>query len=292
MKKYKKFYIEITNVCNLKCSFCLPTKRKPEFISITNFERIIDKIKGYTDYLYFHVKGEPLLHPNLEQLLELSFAKGLKVNLTTNGTLIQQKGSSLLKQPALRQISLSLQSYEEHTNLLKKEKYIHDILTFIKKVNLETNIFIDLRLWNSKPDNSFSSNSKQNVYFLEAIEKYLDLPFKIEERISKGQGEKIAERIYLSQDHEFEWPDITKDDVSTTGFCYGLRNQIAILVDGTVVPCCLDSEGIINLGNIYNQDFKDIIESERARGIIDNFSQRKAVEPLCKKCNYKNNFRK
>ncbi|MFZ5944807.1 MAG: radical SAM/SPASM domain-containing protein [Bacillota bacterium] len=288
MKKFKKIYIEITNVCNLNCKFCLPTQRKPDFITTFDFEKVLDKIKGYTEFIYFHVKGEPLLHPNLDKLLEHSFIKGFKVNLTTNGTLIQQTGKTLLNQPALRQISFSLQSFEEHGDLLKKEKYIQDILEFTKKVIRETNVIVEFRLWNIKQANTVNYSSKQNSYFLQAIEQYLDLPVKIEEKISKGKGEKIAEGIYLSQHYEFQWPGITKENAGNIGFCYGLRDQIGILVDGTVIPCCLDSEGVINLGNIYETELKDIIGSERAKRIINNFSQRKAVEPLCHKCSYKN----
>ena len=91
---------------------------------------------------------------------------------------------------------------------------------------------------------------------------------------------------------KFEWPDIQIDSLGEEVFCHGLRNQIGILVDGTVVPCCLDSEGNINLGNIFEKSLKDIVEDKRARDIYDGFSRRRAVEELCKKCGYATRFKK
>jgi radical SAM protein with 4Fe4S-binding SPASM domain len=103
---------------------------------------------------------------------------------------------------------------------------------------------------------------------------------------------KITDRVYLNQDQEFQWPDLKEVEDDGVGFCYGLRNQIAILVDGTVVPCCLDGEGVVNLGNINTTQFSKIIESERAGNIIEGFSRREAVEELCRKCGYRKRFGK
>ncbi|MGD9676873.1 MAG: radical SAM/SPASM domain-containing protein [Vulcanibacillus sp.] len=289
MIKFKKVYIEITNVCNLTCSFCPPTKRASANMTIDEFTNILDSIKEHSNYLYFHVKGEPLLHPDLNQFLRISYNKGFKVNLTTNGTLIQQRGKILLSNPAIRQISFSLQSFEKHQDLSKRDKYISDILEFTKEAINQTDIIIEIRLWNLD-SNGNTEKTDKNAYFLGAIEKLLNLPYKIEEKINRNKGTKIAERIYLSQSFEFEWPNLAKKDISERGFCYGLRNQIAILVDGTVVPCCLDSEGDINLGNIHDTEFINIIEGERAINIVKGFSNRKVVEQLCKKCGYRNRF--
>lgn len=290
MKRFKKFYIEITNICNLSCSFCPQTKRKSEFMKIHMFNKILNQIKPYTDYIYLHVKGEPLLHPNLGKFLELSYEKGFKVNITTNGTLIKEVKDKILSSPSVRQINFSLHSFDGNEMSKSKEEYINNIIDFTREAIINTNIFISLRLWNIDKSNESAIGKKKNREILEAIESEFDLTYKIEEKVIPGSGIKISDRVYLNQDHEFKWPDLKEDEDDGKGFCYGLRNQVAILVDGTVVPCCLDGEGVINLGNINNSNFSDIIESDRATRIFDGFSRREAVEELCKKCGYRKKF--
>lgn len=289
MKKFRKVYIEITNVCNLACSFCPPTRRKPEYMKIETFTKILDEIKPFTDLIYFHVKGEPLLHREIDRLLDLSFKKGFKVNLTTNGTLINQVKDKLLGKPALRQINFSLHSWEQNNNLFPGEEYLDNILAFIKEATQKSDVIISLRLWNLEGENA-ETLEKKNTPILEMIEREFNLPYKIEGKYISEEGIKLAERVYLNQDRQFRWPDLQETEDEGKGFCHGLRNQIAILVDGTVVPCCLDGEGIINLGNIHNTSLAEIIESERARNIYQGFSQRQAVEELCRKCGYRKRF--
>lgn len=255
MKRFKKFYIEITNVCNLACDFCPETKRKAQFMSIEIFDKILDQIKPYTDYIYFHVKGEPLLHPDIDKFLDLSYKKGFKVNITTNGTLINKVKDKIIMKKALRQVNFSLHSFDGNEESKNKDKYINDILSFIRDTIENNNIFISLRLWNLDKDNITNLKKKRNAELLQIIEKEFKLPYKIEEKITPGKGIKVYNRIYINQDHEFEWPDLRAEEDDGKGFCYGLRNQVAILVDGTVVPCCLDGEGVINLGNINEIDF-------------------------------------
>ncbi len=290
MKKYKKFYIEITNVCNLACRFCPQTIRQPEFMKLETFSKILEQIKPYTDYIYFHVKGEPLLHPEIDKFLDLCYEKGFKVNVTTNGTLINEAKDKILMKPALRQVNFSLHSFDGNDMFQSKDEYINNILSFVKEATDKTNVLVSLRLWNLDKDNETNLQRKRNRELLEIIEKTFNLDYKIEEKVIPSRGIKIADRVYLNQDLEFKWPDLKEPEDEGRGFCYGLRNQAAILVDGTVVPCCLDGEGIINLGNINKTHFSEIIESDRAKNIINGFSRREAVEELCRKCGYRKKF--
>lgn len=290
MKSFKKFYIEITSVCNLACTFCPPTKRESSFIKIDDFTKRLDEIKPFTDYIYLHVKGEPLLHPKIGQLLDLSHERGFKVNITTNGTLLTKNKEKLLDKPALRQMNFSLHSFDGHVGSTNKEAYVTTILSFIKEALETTNILFSLRLWNLHTDNATNQEKNRNRQVLEIIEREFNLDYRIEEKFARGSGLKIADRVYLNQDHEFEWPDLNAEEDDGKGFCHGLRNQAAILSNGTVVPCCLDGEGIINLGNINQTPFSEIIEGERANKLYDGFSRREAVEELCRKCGYRKRF--
>ncbi|AUM63584.1 radical SAM protein [Brevibacillus laterosporus] len=289
MKTFKKMYIEITSVCNLACSFCPQTGRQARFIKLDTFTNILDQIKPHTKHIYLHVKGEPLLHPKIDQLLDVSHEKGFKVNITTNGTLIQKNRAKLLGKPALRQMNFSLHSFDGHEGSVDRDKYLSNILSFVREA-AEHNVIISFRLWNLDKDNATNLQRNRNRETLEMLEKEFNLDYKIEEKVIPGSGVKIAERIYLNQDHEFEWPSLHAPEDDGKGFCHALRTQAGILVDGTVVPCCLDGEGVINLGNVQTTPFSEIIESERANNLFDGFSRREAVEELCRKCGYRKRF--
>jgi radical SAM protein with 4Fe4S-binding SPASM domain len=247
-------------------------------------------VKDYTDYIYFHVKGEPLLHPHIDELLDICHDKGFQVNITTNGTQIQRVRDRLIPKPALRQINFSLHSFDGNEGVTDKAEYINHILSFIEEATDRTEMIIALRLWNLEENNEANQEKKRNNELLTMIERKFDLPFLIQEKVTPGRGIRIGERIFLNQDYQFKWPDLKEIEDDGNGFCYGLRNQIAILVDGTVVPCCLDGEGVIALGNIKDESFREIINGERATNIVDGFSRREAVEELCRKCGYRKRF--
>lgn len=287
MKQFKRIYVEITNVCNLRCDFCPQTSRKPEFMNPSAFDRILEQIKPYTDYLCLHVKGEPLLHPALDEILDISGRHGFLVNITTNGTLIGHARETLLTKPALRQVNFSLHSLDDNNAPQHKSDYINAILSFTKEAVKQTKLLISLRLWNLT---GYGTQHSKNHDLLAVIEEEFQLPYNIQEQTVPERGIKLAERVYLNQAQQFVWPDLAQKPDDGTGFCYGLRSQVAILVDGTVVPCCLDGEGVINLGNVHAAGFSQIIESARARDIVKGFANRQAVEELCKKCGYRKRF--
>ena len=286
MKKFKKIYIEITNICNLSCHFCPKSDRKQEYMNLGSFETILDEIKPFTDYIYLHVKGEPLLHPQIDELLDLAHNKGFKVNITTNGSFIGDTGKNIMMKPALRQMNFSLHSFGGNLENVHRDNYIKTILSFSKEALEKTDIYISLRLWNFNKEYKDETQNRNNEV-LEILEKEFQLNYKIRDVLSPGKGVKICNKLYLNSDYEFKWPDADDLYENTSGFCYGMRSHTAILVDGTVVPCCLDGEGIINLGNIYRDSFIDIINSSRSQAIYNGFSENTAVEELCKKCQFK-----
>ncbi|QPQ29182.1 radical SAM/SPASM domain-containing protein [Lysinibacillus sp. JNUCC 51] len=289
MRTFKKVYIEITSVCNLACSFCPPTARAKGLIKVEQFNKILDEIRPHTKYIYLHVKGEPLLHPRIDQLLDAAHEKGFKVNITTNGTLIKKNREKILGKPALRQINFSLHSFDGHEGSENREKYLEDILDFVR-ASRDYSTIISYRLWNLQKDHVTDIAARRNRETLEILENEYNLDYRIEEKVQPGKGVKIANNIYLNQDHEFKWPSLLEPEDEGKGFCHALRSQAAILVDGTVVPCCLDGEGVINLGNVNEKSFTDIVQGERANNIVDGFSRREAVEELCRKCGYRQKF--
>lgn len=255
-----------------------------------DFRKILDDIKPHTDYIYFHVKGEPLLHPKIDQLLDISHEKGFKVNITTNGTLLPKVRHKLLGKPALRQMNFSLHSFDGHEGSTDREGYLRNVLSFVREAVAASDLIVSFRLWNLTQDNETNLQRMRNRETLAIIEEEFNLDYRIEEKVTPGSGVKLAERIYLNQDYEFDWPDLRAPEDDGKGFCHALRNQAGILVDGTVIPCCLDGEGIINLGNVYKTPFSEIVEGERANRLYEGFSRREAVEELCRKCGYRKRF--
>ncbi|BCJ94499.1 radical SAM domain protein [Anaerocolumna cellulosilytica] len=288
MKRFKKIYIEITNACNLSCSFCPQTKRQGEFMKEEFFEQILKQIKPYTDYIYLHVKGEPLLHERIGDFLAIAGKNGFYVNITTNGTLIKRATEHLLYKSALRQINFSIHSFGGKEGIACQD-YIEDILESSDRLQRHMGTFISYRFWNLNQNPDTELNCK-NRAMLRAIEAHYGLDYEIKQQVIPGRGLKIKDKVYINQDFEFRWPALTEKEDAGIGFCHGLRNQAAILVDGTVIPCCLDGEGIINLGNLKDNIFGEIIESKRAKTIYDGFSKRIAAEELCKKCGYRQKF--
>lgn len=288
MQEYmlKRAYIEITNVCNLSCSFCPESRRKLEFMEEELFLHVIGQLKGITKHLYFHVKGEPLLHPKLIKYIELSQQQGFYVNLTTNGTLIGKWHEAMLDQQGLRQVSFSLQSFEGDRAAL--EEYLSPIIEFTRKAILRK-INVELRLWNL---NTSKEIQTFNTDILERIQKEFEVKEPIVERVIPEKGIKLKEHLYLSQSTEFSWPNLESDFVGTTGTCYGLRQQVGILVDGTVIPCCLDQEAEIDLGNLRVNTMQEIMESDRVKIMVEGFKNHKISELLCQHCGYRVRFSK
>ena len=273
-----KAYLEITNVCNLACSFCHGTKRDPKFISIEEFKIAASKLRPFADFLYFHLLGEPLLHPNLGGFLKIAGDLGFKVNLTTNGTLLKNWEQELISSDALRKVSISLHSYEVNTINMSLEDYLEMCFDFCKKAAENKKIAV-MRLWNKGGYDSLNDEILTRMH--EAFKgEWQEL----------YSGYKLCEYVFLEWGELFDWPDTKAEDIGGNHSCYGLRDQVGVLVDGTVVPCCLDAEGTINLGNIFENDLSEILNSERAENLKKSFQNRNVTENLCRKCGYAKRF--
>ena len=273
----KKAYLEITNVCNLSCSFCPGTRREKRFMTPEEFETLSRKLRRHVEYLYLHLMGEPLLHPKLEEILGIAARQGFRVIITTNGTLLDRRGELLVSSPAVYKVNVSLQSFEGN-GAEEPDGYVGMCADFAARMSAARKQCV-LRLWNK---NGLDSLNPQ-------IEAVLEARFPKPWTDSRG-SRYIAEHVLLQPGERFDWPDMSAEDTGAHRFCRGLRDQIGVLCDGTVVPCCLDHEGDIALGNLFEDELSDIMSTERARRIYDGFSQRQAAEELCRRCGYSMRF--
>ena len=243
----------------------------------SEFASLLPKLRPWTDYLYFHLMGEPLCHPNLERYLELAGNEGFKVILTTNGTLLHKQEQVLLNAPGLHKVNISLHAYEANDLEVPFQQYLTRCFSFGQKVSGKK--LIVYRLWIQ------GGADERNREILEVMKDFFPGPW-----LTERQGIRIADRTYLQYGDKFDWPDLNASVVSEQTFCYGLRDQIGVLCDGTVVPCCLDHEGDLALGNLFHQELSDIIAGERAQAIYNGFSQRHPTEELCRRCGYATRF--
>ena len=275
-KRFNRIYIEITNKCNLSCSFCKKSSRPLREMTINEFKEIISKIKDYTNTICLHVKGEPLLYSNLNEILTICDDNNINISLTTNGTLLKAKVDDLIKHKSLFKIHISLNAEVKNLN------YLDDIFTAVSLFPQDK--IIIYRLWAQKENKL----DEKFTIIVEKLKDYYHLSTEVVENIKENKNTKIDINKYVDKNNLFEWPKIS--NVKTNGFCEGLKSQLAILSNGTVTACCLDAEGLINLGNIIEEDLKEILENEKTKKIIEGFRDNKCVEKLCQSCYYKNRF--
>ena len=275
--RFRKIYLEISNICNLSCAFCPGTKRQKRAMTEADLKILLPKLRPYADFLYFHLMGEPLCHPGLERFLELAHSHGFRVILTTNGTLLSRKQEMLLASPALHKVNISLHAFEANDLSVPFETYLSCCFAFGKAA--EGRVLVSYRLWNQ------GGQEERNGEILSAMERFFPQSWTQERH-----GLRIGNRIFLEYGDKFDWPDLAAPAGGEGVFCHGLRDQIGILADGTVVPCCLDHEGDIALGNLFDQSLEEILESPRAKALYEGFSRRKATEELCRRCGYARRF--
>ena len=280
---FQRAYVEITNVCNLRCSFCPGTAREKKFLDPADFRVLAEKLRPWTDYLYLHVMGEPLLHPALGEILDECDRLGFRVCVTTNGVLLPSRLAVLRGQRCLHKVSVSLHSFEGNGGEGGLEDYITGSWESCRALAAE-GVICALRLWNGHGADRLNGQVLDILSRLAGV-RAEDLP------ADRKGNRRLAERVFLEPGEKFDWPGQDSGGPEAQ-FCYGLRQQIAVLCDGTVVPCCLDGEGRLALGNLLAQELDGILDSPRARAIRDGFDRRRPSEALCRRCGFARRFNK
>ena len=282
--KFHKVYIELTNICGLHCSFC-PTKTEtPRVMEMKTFEKILQQLKPFTKNIALHVFGDPLTVKNLVNYLDLALQYNFKVDITTTGYYLKKFDLNLFLHPTIKQINFSLNSYNKNEMKISLEEYLSPMFELCDlKLHRNIHHFINFRLWNL---DSLETEKKFNADILKLLAKQFSVALS---NITYDKPIRLENQILINFDHYFQWPNLETQKISN-GFCHGLSSQIAILSSGEVVPCCLDSFGKIDLGNIHKKTLKQILYSEKSLNIVNGFKNNIAVEELCQKCTFKERF--
>lgn len=287
---FERLYIEISNICNLQCTFCPEVKRDKKILSIDDFRKFALQAKPLTKQVCLHLMGEPLAHPQFQQIVDICDELDLRIFLTTNGTLLKKHSERLLNWKSLDQINFSVHSYFANPSKQSLEDYLQPILNFCtSSIELKTNFYINLRLWNLQETNL---QADQNLKVFNILNKHFQKEINANIDVRHNKSKKIDGKVYVHFDTEFIWPDLKQQNRGDKGSCYGLRKQLAIHANGDVVPCCLDKESVLKLGNLTEKNtLTDILKSEKALKIKQGFEKGQLIEDLCQKCQYVDRFR-
>ena len=287
--KFHRAYVEVTNVCGLACTFCPPKLHPTTTMELPFFKKVVEELSAYTDEIALHVMGDPMVLTNLREYLEIAYASGLKVMITTSGFYLDSARREALFHPSIRQINISLNSFNKNSVSRSFESYMEPILELCdEKLLRSKDFFINLRVWNLDEE---QSEKEFNEKLFELLERHFDLEEgSVASQINgERQSIRLASKILLHFDRYFEWPSLSNTHESD-GYCQGLDKQIAVLSDGRVVPCCLDSEGIMELGNLRETNLGKILKTKRSLSVVNGFAKGICSEELCQKCSYKERF--
>lgn len=284
---FERIYLEISNICNVQCSFCPIVEKDKKAMDPIEFENILKQVSPLAKVVCLHLLGEPLAHPHFLKILEICEKHNTQINLTTNGIFIKRYTEALIKASCIRQVNFSLQSFKDNFPNRNIEPYLLPIFAFVKSAHeIRPELYTNFRLWNQQ------SQDADNEDIFKQIEAYFDLTINRTVDVGSIKSKKIWNRLYLHFDSRFEWPSYFLPHQGTEGRCHGTINHIGIHADGSVVPCCLDKNAAINLGNVHNQSLTDILNSDRFKAMREGFKNGKRVEKFCQHCTFINRFDK
>ncbi len=287
-KRFTKVNIEISNICNLQCSFCPEVVRTKKLMSLDLFQNIIKQVAPLTEQVCFHLMGDPLVHPKLEEMVHICEEHEVKIFFVTNGLLMRDKQSELLLNPAFRQVNFSLHSFPDNFPDKDPTDYLNRIFSYTDKaMKQRPDLYINFRLWNLQ---DVSNTSQRNLDMLKRIEDHFQVQINAQVNVRNKKSVHLKNRLYLHFDTEFVWPSMDLPVLGTSGRCHGLSSHFGILADGRVVPCCLDKEAAITLGSVEEQPLIEILDSPRAKAILNGFKNKKLLEGLCQRCQYIERF--
>ncbi len=295
-KRFQKVYLEIGNICNLQCSFCPEVERRQTQLARARFRELLCEVKPFAERVCFHVMGEPLAHPDFAAFVGIAGAEEVPIEITTNGTLLNTGTEAALLHPTVHQVNFSLQSFFDNFPGANPEAYLARVFSFCQRALSERpDLYLNLRLWNLGGENAEDAENAdarddRNGLLLARIEREFQVTInrRVDPRLQKSK--RLLGRLYLHYDTRFIWPNPAHPVLRERGTCHGTRSHVAVHADGTVVPCCLDKEAVIALGNVGEESFAKVVGSARTEAMRLGFERGELVEDLCRRCDFATRF--
>lgn len=314
-------YVELTNICDFNCAFCpkeLMT-RPPQHMDAALARSALDQIAagGVTDLVYFHVMGEPALHPDFASIADHAASLGLRVGLTSNGAQLAPGGriGAMLLDRDLAEINISLQTPDARSFVLRRAKgmdypaYEAGIMDFFRahRSRHHETIF-RFRFLNTR--HAPPGLRARGVSILDTAAELRSALKRWAAMVHEAANADAAEsrRIVrkLGRINSFlwnrieVWPGVWFETFlagdwgrafedrpvhqAWAGYCPGLREHFAVLASGDLVLCCLDYDGKTAVGNLEKQSLEEILSSKKVARIMRGFRRLKPVLPYCKRC--------
>lgn len=289
MDRFRRVYVEISNICNLQCSFCPEVERSKQVMTPVFFRQVLTQVAPMTDEVCLHLMGEPLGHPDLAEIIAICAELNTPVNMTTNGLLLHGERRELMLQPIVRQLNVSVHSFEANFRGRDVTPYMEKLFRFTRDASrLRPDLYINYRLWDLADDGGLTPENAKIRALIEAEFQVSMASMDINPRRKKGY--LLAGRVYLNFDSRFEWPTLAAPVRGTRGTCHGLSSHIGIHADGTVVPCCLDKEAKLKLGDLSQTSLSEILTGDRATAMRDGFAANQLIEDMCQRCTFITRF--
>ncbi len=312
-----KIYFELSNICNFRCDFCPITlsKRKKEYLSFELLRKGINEIvkERITDTVSFHLLGEPLLHPGIFDAVVYAKKHGLRVELTTNGSLLTEKNVSKIIDSDIDQITISMQTNNCDHHLARNteipfNEYYQKILKAIQMMKQTSNaIEIQVSLMNTSTgkyfmvDSPLAIESKGRGFKQELSAVIYDIYSTLDIKISYDEIHrkllkintdslkiiKIDKQISVFIQLFADWGNtFTSKKVSPAiiGYCGILLKNIAVLSNGEVTICCVDYDGETSLGNLRTDSLMSLLTSEKVKTLQDGLRKWRFIHPQCQRC--------
>jgi len=270
-KPFRRAFIEITNNCNLACGFCASSSRPKVFMPPEEFEAAAAQAGALASVLFLHLLGEPFMHPRLPEILGACSRLKLKVNLVTNGVLLDKFGPGVFNEKCLAQVSVSLHALAGLPPALRAQS-LRRLTDFALRE--QPGLIVSFRL-RGNPADSFIKETKAALLGALADDG-------AGERVRDGL--KLREGVYLNFGSIFDWPGGPGGKAKKG--CLGLRHHFGILSDGRVVPCCADFDGALALGNIKERPLAEILGSPAALALRDSIAGKTPMPPYCDSCGF------
>jgi len=299
-------FLEVTNHCNFRCSFCPQaiSTRPPEHMDTTLATTLIKQLYnvGYKGNLYFHLLGEPFLHPEIFKIVEYASRRMPRSILFTNGSLLTTRNIESVFDASPYELMISMQLVDEGSFKLKGssmswDRYASGIRKAIEyKLTHDTPTLLRISVGMRKEDAVYPDDDyfprispetfRENILRLfsgiqcldlQQIQNILaDIPFRSSLEIASG--------VFVSVKPMGNWLRLYREEITKRGYCPHVGKEFGVLSNGNLVLCHLDYDGKTAFANARESKLRNIFQNSAICQTIEKFCAEGIVPKNCQHC--------